>query len=126
MFIIKQYGKEIEDQDCELMDEIFRACDLMSEHYISQNELHGFFVAFNDEDEVIGFLASGANGRTVVTQVSNDYQGQGIGKALVKAAIEAGNEQAYLPRQNGCDEFWKSMCRAFGDGEWELEVKVAW
>ena len=68
MFIIKQYGKEIEDQDCELMDEIFRACDLMSEHYISQNELHDYFVAFNDEDEVIGFLASGANTRTVLVK----------------------------------------------------------
>jgi len=98
--IIKRYGKEIEDQDCELMDEIFGTCDLMSEHYITQNQLHDYFVAFNDEDEVVGFLACSGSGRTVVTQVSDEYQNQGIGKALVKSAIEAGNEQAYLPRQS--------------------------
>ena len=126
MFIINQYGKEIEAQDSELMDEIFRACDLMREHYITQDELESYFVAFNEDGEVINFLATGYNGRTVITQINDSYQGQGIGKALVKAAIESGNEQAYLPRQNGCDEFWKAMCRAFGDGEWELEVKVAW
>ena len=124
MATIKNYGKEIEDQDCDLMDEIFRVCDLMDERYITKNEVQEYFVAF-DDDEVVGFLATNGN-RTIVTQVANNYQGQGIGKALVAAAMANGNKQAYLPKQNGCDDFWRAMCRAFGDGEWELEVKVAW
>ena len=66
------------------------------------------FVAF-DGGTVIGFQTVDRDGYCCAIEVLEEYQGQGIGKLLVK---ESG---CFKPDRNECPEFWAKMEEEFGD-----------
>ena len=109
---ILQYGKEIEEAGSEVMDEIFNSFSIMYEHYIEQDEIESYFIARSDDGEIAGFSGIGYCGRTVLVEAKKS--GQGTGSALVQSAIEAGFKKAWMPRQNGAEEFWAKMEEKFG------------
>lgn len=104
---VTRHGKEIEDVGNPLMDEIFGKFSLMYEHYIEQDEIEHYFIAFSDDGDVVGFMGVGYCGRTVLIEVL--AQGRGIGSKLIKFAVQSGCVRAWQPRQNGCEEFWEKM-----------------
>jgi len=109
-----QHGKEIEADDSSLMDEIFVNFSLMAEDYIYGDKIEKYFLAthkeaFTQNEVVVGFLAVGYCGRTVLLQVSDEHRRKGIGSSLVKFAVEKGCRKAWLPRQDGCEKFWKKI-----------------
>jgi len=111
--LFTKHGKEIEADNNLLMEEIFTSFSIMSEHYIKQDEIEQYFLATHKE-VIIGFLAVGYCGRTVLIEVLE--QGKGIGSSLVKFAVSQGYTRAWQPRQDGCKEFWAKMA------DWRTEI----
>jgi N-acetylglutamate synthase-like GNAT family acetyltransferase len=87
------------------IDEIFNF-DIMYEDYMEKIEK--FYVAYLD-GEMVGFQAVGylAN-KTILIQVKDALQGQGIGSQLVAAS------GSFEPKQNGCKKFWSRMKKIHG------------
>ena len=96
---LTQHGKEIETDNNLLMEEIFDNFLLMTENHIDEDQIEKYFLATHKE-VIIGFLAVGYCGRTVLIEVSE--QGKGIGNSLIKFAVKQGYTRAWLPKQNGC------------------------
>ncbi len=116
---LAQYGKEIEEMDNPLMDEIFSKFSLMYEHYIEQNEIEYYFVA-SDSKGITGFMGVGYCGRTVLIEVLDRCKGQGVGTALIQFAVKKGCKQAWQPRQNGCEEFWTKIQLASENPDYDM------
>jgi len=122
--LLSQHGKEIERDGSSLMDEIFVNFSLMAENYIYGDQIEKYFLAthkeaFTQKEEIVGFLAVGYCGRTLLLQVSDEHQRKGIASSLVKFAVEKGCRKAWLPRQDGCDEFWEKIA------DWRVDRSCA-
>ena len=61
-----------------------------------------------DGDIPVGFQTINGDGLCVAIEVSEEFQGQGIGRLLVE---ESG---CWKPDRNECPEFWTKMAEEFG------------
>lgn len=66
------------------------------------------FVAFDDEDDVVGFQTVNRDGLCVAIEVVESAQGQGVGRALVEES------NCWRPDRNEHPEFWAKMEEEFG------------
>lgn len=66
------------------------------------------FVAFDDEDDVIGFQTINRDGLCVAIEVIESAKGQGVGRLLVEES------NCWRPEQNECPEFWAKMAEELG------------
>jgi hypothetical protein len=74
---------------------------LMAEDYMEKIE--SFFIAIDNNEDALGFLAQGYDGDCILIEVKEEFRMRGIGTALVK------NANAFSPRQNGCPDFWDKV-----------------
>jgi GNAT superfamily N-acetyltransferase len=61
-----------------------------------------------DGDELVGFQSISGDHLCVAIEVRDDYQGKGIGKALVEES------NCWKPERNECPDFWEKMEKIYG------------
>ena len=95
-------------EQCQVNDSAFhRLFDLWWSDF-QEAGIDSLYVAFSDEDEVIGFQTVNEDGLCIAIEVIKSAQGQGVGRELVK---ESG---CWKPDDNQAPEFWEKMSEEFG------------
>lgn len=61
------------------------------------------YVAFNDDDNVLGFLTVNGDNQCIAIEVAEDCRGNGIAFALLETA------DCYEPERNENPEFWAKV-----------------
>lgn len=98
-YSIRQVKKtEISETNKEFLDENF----LLWYGNLKEAGVENVYLAFLN-GEIVGFLTGNIDGLCVAIEVLPDYQGKGIGSALVKKS------GCWEPEQNECAEFWGKM-----------------